>query len=452
METIYNDSATTNACKLCTPLGACLVFKGVRGAVPLMHGSQGCATYIRRYLISHFREPVDIASSNFSEDTAIFGGGDNLKQAVTNVIRQYKPELVGISTTCLSETIGDDVGMILKEFKAQQPGSCLPELVHVATPSYRGTHVDGFHDAVAALLQALATSHGGNNGCINILPGLVSPADMRHIKEILADFDTGCLMLPDYSETLDGMLWETYRKIPDGGIGIDAIGEMGGARATIDLSRVCGKKQSGAQVLKARCNIPFHRTGLPLGVKACDAFFNTLAKLTGQAVPEKYTRQRGRLLDAYVDAHKYLSGKRAVVYAEEDLAVALAGFLCEIGIVPVVCASGGTSGHFKKILAQVLPAPLREDVLIIEEADFQDIEEAALAARPDLFIGNSKGYAITRKMGIPLIRVGFPIHDRFGGSRLLHTGYRGTQQLFDRLVNALLEARQATSDVGYSYI
>jgi len=452
MEATHNDSATTNACKQCTPLGASLVFKGVRGSVPLMHGSQGCATYIRRYLISHFREPVDIASSNFSEETAIFGGGDNLKQAITNVIRQYKPELVGISTTCLSETIGDDVGMILREFKAQQSGGCLPEIVHVSTPSYRGTHMDGFHDAVAALLHALASSRGGNNGCVNILPGMVSPADMRHIREILDDFDTGCLMLPDYSETLDGMLWETYRRIPDGGISIDDIREMGGARATIDMSRVCSEKRSGAQVLKARCNIPVYKTGLPLGIKACDDFFNTLAKLTGQAVPEKYTRQRGRLLDAFVDAHKYISGKRAVVYAEEDLVVALAGFLCEIGIIPVVCASGGTSGHLKEILGQTLPDTVKDDVLIIEEADFQDIEEAAMASAPDLFIGNSKGYAITRKMGIPLIRVGFPIHDRFGGPRILHTGYRGTQQLFDRIVNAILEASQTTSDVGYSYM
>ncbi|SCY90868.1 nitrogenase iron-molybdenum cofactor biosynthesis protein NifN [Desulfoluna spongiiphila] len=452
MDVTYNDSATTNACKLCTPLGASLVFKGVRGSVPLMHGSQGCATYIRRYLISHFREPVDIASSNFSEDTAIFGGGDNLKQAITNVTRQYKPELVGISTTCLSETIGDDVGLILKEFKAEQSGGCLPEIVHVSTPSYRGTHMDGFHDAVAALLHALASSRGGNNGCINILPGMVSPADMRHIREIVEDFDTGCLMLPDYSETLDGMLWATYQKIPDGGIGIDEIREMGGARATIDMSRVCSEKRSGAQVLKARCNIPAHRTGLPLGVKACDRFFSTLSALTRRDVPKKYTRQRGRLLDAFVDGHKYISGKRAVVYAEEDLVVGLAAFLCEIGIIPVVCASGGTSGHLREVLEQTLPGNLKEEIRIIEEADFQDIEEAAMEASPDLFIGNSKGYSITRKLGIPLIRVGFPIHDRFGGQRSLHVGYRGTQQLFDNIVNAVLEARQTTSDVGYSYM
>ena len=57
--------SSTNACKLCAPLGACIAFAGVEGAVPLIHGSQGCGTYIRRYLISHFNEPIDIASSIF---------------------------------------------------------------------------------------------------------------------------------------------------------------------------------------------------------------------------------------------------------------------------------------------------------------------------------------------------------------------------------------------------
>src|ERR1035437_1389587 len=93
---VHATAATRNACRLCTPLGACLAFKGVDGAVPFLHGSQGCSTYIRRYLISHFREPVDIAASNFSEQSAIFGGAENLKTALRNVIRSYSPTCVGV--------------------------------------------------------------------------------------------------------------------------------------------------------------------------------------------------------------------------------------------------------------------------------------------------------------------------------------------------------------------
>ena len=70
LETEESPEYAVNPCKVCAPLGASLAFKGVEGAVPLLHGSQGCATYIRRYLISHFREPVDIASSSFDEMAA----------------------------------------------------------------------------------------------------------------------------------------------------------------------------------------------------------------------------------------------------------------------------------------------------------------------------------------------------------------------------------------------
>ncbi len=127
-------SGATNPCKLCTPLGACLAFKGVAGMVPLLHGSQGCATYIRRYLISHYKEPLDIASTNFSEDSAIFGGRKNLQVALDNVVRQYEPVAVGVATTCLSETMGEDVPMMLKEFREDGARAGQPELVHVSTP------------------------------------------------------------------------------------------------------------------------------------------------------------------------------------------------------------------------------------------------------------------------------------------------------------------------------
>ena len=112
-----NFTATRNACKLCAPLGACLAFRGIEGAVPFLHGSQGCSTYIRRYLISHFKEPVDIASSNFCEETTVFGGRENLQTGLENVIRQYAPTVIGIATTCLAETIGEDVAFHLREIR-----------------------------------------------------------------------------------------------------------------------------------------------------------------------------------------------------------------------------------------------------------------------------------------------------------------------------------------------
>jgi len=39
----------------------------------------------------------------------------------------------------------------------------------------------------------------------------------------------------------------------------------------------------------------------------------------GSQIPEKYQEERGRLIDDYIDGHKYVSGKTAVIYGEEDL-------------------------------------------------------------------------------------------------------------------------------------
>jgi nitrogenase molybdenum-iron protein NifN len=95
---------------------------------------------------------------------------------------------------------------------------------------------------------------------------------------------------------------------------------------------------------------------------------------------------------------------------------------------------------------------LAEPPVVREGADFYEIAQEAEALAPDLLIGHSKGYHLARRLGIPLVRVGFPIHDRFGGQRILHLGYRGAQSLLDRLVNAIIERKQEKSPVGYGYM
>ena len=169
-------------------------------------------------------------------------------------------------------------------------------------------------------------------------------------------------------------------------------------------------------------------------------------------LPDIYQAQRGRLLDTLVDGHKHVNTVRAAVYGEEDLVAGLAAFMAEIGIHPVVCASGGASRHLAQVLHQLVPARQHAGMTIIDDADFATIEEAVAAAQPDLIVGHSKGYAMARRLGIPLVRVGFPIHDRMGGPRLRHIGYEGATILFDRLANALIETRQAASPVGYTYM
>ncbi|MBI5554739.1 MAG: nitrogenase [Elusimicrobia bacterium] len=425
-KTIIDRPATRNSCVLCAPLGASIVFQGIEGCLPLLHGSQGCATYIRRYLISHFREPVDIASSNFSEESAIFGGKENLKKALSNLITQYQPRLIGVASTCLSETIGDDVRAILKEYRKENQGSPLPEMVNVSTPSYHGSHWDGFWKTVLAVVTQLSSQEEPVRQRLNVFPGLVSTADLRHLREIFTDFGISFSILPDYADSLDSDAWDNYHSLHEGGTPLSEIRAMGRAEFSLDLGQALTAEDSASGYLAKNSGVTRLSCGWPVGINESDAFFRLLSRISSQPVPEKYRQERSRLLDAYYDGHKYMFGKRAVVYGSPEMVAAIVSMLKEIGVIPVFCSTADT--------------------------DFAGIEERVIELRPDFLIGSSKGYQISRKTGIPLLRAGFPIHDRFGGQRELLLGYRGTQRFFDHLVNVVIAGVQDSSPGGYAYV
>jgi len=444
--------ATTNACKLCTPLGATLAFKGVEGAIPFLHGSQGCATYMRRYIISHFREPMDIASSSLGEKNAIYGGGPNLKKGLLNAMQKYGAKVVGVATTCLTETIGDDVPRLLAEFRREFGDLPLADIVQVSTPSYSGTHMDGFHGAVKALADQLCLDKAPDTGRVALFPGMVSPADIRHLKDLVRGFGLTPTILPDYSETLDGPALLEYENIPSGGTPVADIRALSGAAAAIELGRAISRQETAGTSLRDRFGLPLRRLGLPLGLRETDALCAALGEISGRDMPREFKLDRGRYIDALVDGHKYVSGLRAVVYGEEDLVIGLTSFLAEIGVRPVLVATGARNRNLAEHIAAACGEVLREMPRVREGVDFFDIVEEAGTLSPDLLVGHSKGQRAAREWGVPLLRAGFPIHDRFGGQRLLHLGYRGAQELFDRLVNMILEKKQTDSDIGYGYL
>ena len=444
--------STTNACKMCTPMGAALAFRGIENTVPFLHGSQGCATYMRRYIISHYREPMDIASSALGEKNAVYGGGANLKQGILNVMKKYPAQLVGIATTCLTETIGDDVPMLLHEFKKEFGDLPLPSLVHVSTPSYSGTHMEGWHAAVKSLVEQLVLEKCPANNSVNIMPGFVSPADLRMIKDIVREFGVLLTLLPDISDTLDGPVLDEYHPLPTGGTPIADIKSMSGALGSIELGDSLGSMKSAGDILAAKFDVPVTKLSMPVGIRNTDAFMDALAEYSGRPVPVRYLAERGRLVDAMVDGHKYVFGKKAVVYGEEDFVVAMVSFLAEIGVRPVLAATGSRSKSFVDTITRACEGVCPELPVMRMGADFYEIQEEAGELEPDFLLGHSKGYKFARSADIPLIRVGFPLHDRFGGQRMLHIGYSGALSLLDTIINTILERQQTQSAVGYGYL
>ncbi len=449
----FEVATTTNPCRLCAPLGAALAIRGIENAMPVLHGSQGCATYMRRYLVSHFREPMDIASSSFGEQAAVFGGAANLEQALDNVTARYQPSLLGVATTCLAETIGDDVRGIIRQWEKTR-GSAAPRIFHVCTPAYSAGHSEGYAATVLALIDQLAEG-GERLGHVNLFtPMFASPADIRALRGIITSFALRSVVIPDFSETLDGGNWQTYQSIPEGGTPVADIVAAGRARASLSFvssevqAPVAARLVTPGRLLSERFSVNDVTMPAPVGLQGTDRLMSELSELSGLPIPASEKAERGRLLDAMVDAHKLMFERRVALVGDSDLVISLAAFCGELGLSPVLCASGSSG----KQLSLQLEARGITGCTVLEDTDHRRVELAAQDLKLDLVIGPSKVRPWARRLGIPVLNLGFPIHDRFGAARLRTVGYDGALHILDRVANALLEHRQEQAGRDWSYL
>ncbi len=239
---------TVNPAKTCQPIGAMYAALGVHGCLPHSHGSQGCYAYHRSALARHFKEPVVAATSAFTEGASVFGGQANLVQAIHNIFSVYNPEVIAVHTTCLSETIGDDVPQIFA--KARADGK-IPEgkfVFHANTPSYVGSHVTGFASTTKAMVDYFAESNGHKETTVNLIPGYVEPADMAEIRRLAEVMGVAAIMFPDTSKVLNGPLTGKYKMFPEGGVTIADLKKSGSSIGTIApgrWSRYCYRFSSG---------------------------------------------------------------------------------------------------------------------------------------------------------------------------------------------------------------
>ncbi len=435
-------SVAINAPKMCQPIGAIWATLGVHGSVPLVHGSQGCATYPRNLLGRHFREPVEVAITSLHEKATIFGCASNLKLALANIIQRQRPELITVITTCLSETTGDDIHGIVKAFRAENPElAARSKIVTINTPSYVGTHVLGYDNAIKAMASQLATKTKPNKK-INIIPGMVNPGDVLELKHMLELMDVEAIYLTDISKTLNAPLRLPKPHFPPGGTTVNQIEDSANSLGTIAVCKHEG--QAAANVLQEKHAVPACITELPIGMEATEKFLSKVTKLTGKKVPERLLDERDLLVDAMVDSSQITFGTKVAVFGDPDIAFGLARFTYELGMQPIHVMTTFESSTFASDMKALATDYGTDDAKqsIIVCGDLYELHQKIKENPVDLIIGDYKGKYIAKEEDIPLVRVGFPQADRFGYQRKAMLGFRGSLQLLDTLVNTVMESKE----------
>ncbi len=425
-----NKALAVNPLKASQPVGASLAFLGINKAIPMMHGSQGCTAFGKVYFVRHFREPIPLQTTAMDQVSTVMSADENVILGLKAICEKSKPALIGLPTTGLSETQGTDIKRLVKDFYAAHPEFAHIPVIPVNTPDFTGCLESGYALAVKAVLEVLmepGDNVGKRKRQVNVLAGsFLTPGDVEHIKEMIEAFGLRPLVLPDIGDSLDGHLTEMESSpLTVGGTPVSDIASMGESIATLVLGN---SMYEAADFLKAQTSVPDFRFDSLMGLDAVDAFVAALAEISAKPVPEKIERQRAQLQDAMVDAHFMLGFARIAIAADPDLLYGYSRLVTEMGC---------------DVVAAVAPARanILQDVNAAQVGigDLEDLEIAAKRGGAQLVISNSHAVETSRRLGVPLLRAGFPQYDLIGGYQRLWVGYRGTRQALFDLANMLVE-------------
>ena len=425
-------SASVNPLKSSQPLGAAFAFLGIDGAVPLFHGSQGCTSFALVLFVRHFKETIPLQTTAMDEVATIMGGADHLEEAIMNLKTRTKPKLIGICTTALVETRGEDFAGDLVAIKARRAEAL--EGTHVVlanTPDFSGSIEEGWSKAVVSMIDGIVArtkndTKIGQTGTkigtkIAILPSWnLTVADIEEIRDMVESFGLDPVILPDVSGALDGTVPGKWIPTTYGGTKVEDIENLG---ECVHCLAIGESMRHAAERLEAVAGVPFTIFETLTGLRPADRFVTALAELSGNPVPPSIRRRRSQLSDALLDGHFHFGGKKIAIAAEPDHLFQLSTFFVGMGAeVTAAVTTTGASPILRKVPADT-----------VQVGDLGDFERMAVGS--DLLVTHSHGRQAAEHLEIPLMRVGFPVFDRLGTQHKSHVLYRGTRDLIFEVSN-----------------
>ncbi|QOY53131.1 nitrogenase iron-molybdenum cofactor biosynthesis protein NifN [Candidatus Sulfurimonas baltica] len=415
-----NKPLQTNPIKLSQPMGALLCFLGIKNCMPLMHGAQGCASFSKVFFTRHFSDPIAVQTTAVNDITAVIDGGDySISEAVKNITKKVKPDLVGLFTTGMTETKGDDIKGATFLLKDTQ----LMSYVH--TPDFEGGLESGFAKSIEAIIEQLVEPKDEiDMQKALLIPNVnLTPIEVEKIKEEISSFGFETFALPDLSESLDGHLGVKQGALSSGGISVEEIKNLGDSALVITVGdSVCKAGEKFRDKNPKSTHLHFNTLS---GLLHVDKFYKALMDFKHISKPKpSVVRWRKRLQDALLDTHFALGGTDVVLALEADQALSIATTIKEAG------------ANIKAIVIPTKTTALDElDCENIIVGDFEDVEKELQEA--DLLISNFHGERIAHKYKKALVLRGYPNYETVGNQLVNDTLYEGSCYMLFEVANTI---------------
>jgi len=408
-------------------MGAALAFMGVQNCLPLMHASQGCASYTKVFYTRHFNEPIAMYNTSVSDITAVLDGGDySILMAIENIRKKnktMKPDLIGLHTTGLTETKGDDVRGVGMHIEIPY--------CYVNTPDYEGGMESGWALTVKALIQQLTEpSSEVKANKLLLLPHVsMTPIEVEELRSFCENFGFETYALPDISTSLDGYLSEGQGKLATGAITVDQIKGLGDTATVVSIGTSM-KNAAEALLEKNAKTLHLHFDHL-MGQDKSDNFVAELMKIRQIEPTPGVKRWRGRLQDAMLDTHFLIGSSHFVVTGEPDMVAGICELLNSVG--------GTIDAAVATTYSPVLEEIKAEKVFV---GDLEDAEP--YFDKAEMVISNFHAERLLHSAEhTGLVIRGYPNYEQLGNGHKCDQLYEGSTAFLFEVANALQHVKHA---------
>ena len=401
-------------------VGAMRIAASMKGLHYVLHAPQGDTyadllfTMIER---RKSRPPVTYTTfqaRDLGSDTA-----EVFKTACRDAAARFRPQAMIVGASCTAELLQDDPGGLARTLDIDVP------VIPLELPSYQKKENWGASETFFQLVRGLA---GG-----------------RQKRERAAGEAPSCNILGPTSlgfRNRDDIV-EVVRLVEALGIEINVVAPLGAT--PLDLTRLPNADfnivlypeiaNAAAQWLKRTYGQPIAATQ-PIGVNATKDFVREVAALAG-VDPEPVLSDAMERLSWYsrsIDSN-YLTGKRVFIFGDATHAIAAAR-IAETELGFKVCGLGTYAREFAR---DVRAAAEQYGVEALVTDDHLEVEDAIIAAQPELVLGTQMERHVAKRLRIPCAVISSPVHVQdFPARYSPQMGFEGANVIFDTWVHPLM--------------
>ncbi len=401
-------------------VGAMRVATAMEGMHYLLHAPQGDTyadllfTMIER---RGKRPPVTYTTfeaRDLGKDTAQL-----FQDAAYDAAERFQPQAMMVGASCTAELIQDDPAGLSEAMDLPCP------VIPLELPSYQRKENWGAAESFYQIVRVLAdrsvkpAPREGRRPLINILGptalGFRHRDDLVEIRKILTDLGI-----------------DVHLVAPLGASPRD-ITQIGAADFNIVLYPEIGDE--AARWLERELKQPAVRT-VPIGVGATRAFIEEVAEFAEVDPTPALGDNSSRMpwWSRSVDSN-YLTGKRVFIFGDATHAVAAAKIAHEeLGFE--VCGLGCYNREFARDI-RVAAKLYGVEPLITD--DHMEVEDAIIAAQPEMVLGTQMERHIAKRLGMPCAVISAPVHVQdFPARHSPQMGFEGANVIFDTWVHPLV--------------